>query len=466
MWPGTCLPVLEGSIFLRIGRSGYVYVLGGGGEDRGRYIISFKGERDGEDIWESEDSDGRPIIQEIIKKAVSLKPGEMATVRYRWQNMGESELRWKIARLVYFAPWDWVIGTSEYEDELQTYHVLLSNGRAWMTRIMAGAGVVIALVVGVAGFFIAWSITRPIREMTSVVQKIAAGDLDHTVDVVSPDEIGVLAGAFNQMTVRLHASMAELRQSEEKYRHIFENAIEGLFQNTLDGRIINANPGLARILGYDSPEELINTIENVGQQLYVNSNEHDMLLLTIKRQGEVVDREVQFYCKNHEAIWVSISARIQAGEVGAAETVEGFLTDVTARKKAEEALAEFRGFLKEVFKLSRSAIPSNIAFSQDISETCPPVLINPTRMHQVAMNLIINGYHAVEQTGGKISICLKEVNLTEDTIDNLSLEPGRYVVFSVTDTGTGIDPAIVGKISSLNWKSSCWSVWDIMSPHS
>ena len=57
--------------------------------------------------------------------------------------------------------------------------------------------------------------------------------------------------------------------------------------------------------------------------------------------------------------------------------------------------------LKEVFKLSRSAIPTNIILVQDIDEKCPPVLINPTQMHQVAMNLIVNGYHAVEQTGGE-----------------------------------------------------------------
>ena len=84
------------------------------------------------------DSDGRPVIQEIINKAVVLQPGEMTTVRYRWRNLDETEPRWKIARLVYFAPWDWVIGTSVYEDELQTYHALLTNGRARMTRIMGG----------------------------------------------------------------------------------------------------------------------------------------------------------------------------------------------------------------------------------------------------------------------------------------------------------------------------------------
>ncbi|MDD5008880.1 MAG: PAS domain S-box protein, partial [Syntrophorhabdaceae bacterium] len=61
-----------------------------------------------------------------------------------------------------------------------------------------------------------------------------------------------------------------LRQTEEKYRNIYENATEGIFQASVDGRFISANPSLARIHGYDSPEELIESISNIARQLYVN----------------------------------------------------------------------------------------------------------------------------------------------------------------------------------------------------
>ena len=95
----------------RAGKTGYVYVLGGTGELRGRYIISQDGLRDGEDIWNSQDLDGQPVVQRIIAKATALEPGQLATERYRWQNPGDDAPHWKTARLAYYAPWDWVIGT-------------------------------------------------------------------------------------------------------------------------------------------------------------------------------------------------------------------------------------------------------------------------------------------------------------------------------------------------------------------
>ena len=85
-----------------MGKTGYVYVIAGKGENRGHYIISQRGERDGEDIWNVKDSDNQYVIQSIIKKAIILKSGKLATVRYRWQNPEDSFPRWKIARLTYY----------------------------------------------------------------------------------------------------------------------------------------------------------------------------------------------------------------------------------------------------------------------------------------------------------------------------------------------------------------------------
>ena len=332
----------------RVGKTGYVYVLSGRGEDRGRYVISDKGERDGEDIWSTRDNDGRYIIQDVISKATMLKPGETATVRYRWRNRGEPAPRWKVARIAYYAPWDWVIGTSVYVDELQTYHALLRDGRLRMTRVMALAGIAITILVALISILVTWKITRPIRHMTGVAEKIADGDLNQVVPVESRDEIGVLAHTFNLMTGNLKQSMEGLRKSEENYREIFENAPEGLFQTTLDGHIFSANPAMVRILGYASPEELISCITDARNQLYVDPVERDMLKAAILEQGELLGAEVQFYRKDRTMIWVSISARLAYDESGQPAFVEGFLSDISDRKQAEDALAESKNFLDEI----------------------------------------------------------------------------------------------------------------------
>lgn len=102
--------------------------------------------------------------------------------------------------------------------------------------------------------------------------------------------------------------------------------------------------------------------------------------------------------------------------------------------------------VKEVFKLARSTIPANINISLNIQKDCGMVIVDPTQLHQVVMNLITNAYHAVEPTGGQITMQLKEVDLDGGAIGASDLGPGRYALLSVTDTGCGIPPEARDKI--------------------
>lgn len=335
-----------------VGETGYVFVLGGKGGQRGRYIISQHGTRDGEDIWATMDRDGRPVIKDIISKATRLKNGELATERYLWQNPGEPRPRWKIVRLAYFEPWDWVIGTSVYEDELQKYGRVLSGGRVRMTSYMSMAGLAIILLVGLLGVFVARTIARPVNQMKEAVETIIEGNLNQTVDVHSRDEIGTLAQAFNVMTGRLARTMEELRESEEKYRGIFEQAVEGLFQTSFRGSFMSANPAMARIAGYDSPDELISCINDVRRQLYVNPEDRDAIVSTILERGEVLGREVQFRRRDGQTIWVSISAHVVRDAAGEQLFIEGYLTDITEQRLAEEALQKSEALMAEAERVA------------------------------------------------------------------------------------------------------------------
>src|SRR5215210_6973211 len=90
----------------------------------------------------------------------------------------------------------------------------------------------------------------------------------------------------------------ERRQAEEKYRSIFENAIEGIFQTTVDGRFLTANPAMARMLGYESPEELLGAISNIGDQLYVQPGRREEFYQIALRDGFVSGFEIQMYRKD------------------------------------------------------------------------------------------------------------------------------------------------------------------------
>jgi PAS domain S-box-containing protein len=102
--------------------------------------------------------------------------------------------------------------------------------------------------------------------------------------------------------------------------------------------------------------------------------------------------------------------------------------------------------LKEVVKLCRSTIPANIEINHNISTDCGMVMADAAQIHQIAMNLITNAYHAVEPTSEKIFVQLRETALERDDVAHSLLQPGRYVMLSVSDTGCGIDPKIVNKI--------------------
>jgi len=102
--------------------------------------------------------------------------------------------------------------------------------------------------------------------------------------------------------------------------------------------------------------------------------------------------------------------------------------------------------LKEVLKLGRSTIPSNIEITQEIQDDCGLMMANPTQLHQIAMNLITNAYHAVEESGGKIYVHLKEAELQSGDLADSLLATGRYAILSISDTGHGIGPALMDKI--------------------
>ena len=130
----------------------------------------------------------------------------------------------------------------------------------------------------------------------------------------------------------------KLQESEEKYRNIFNDAILGIYQTTPEGRIQNANPALARMYGYNTPEELIDHV--TATQMYVNSEDREIFKGILSKEGKVEKFETRLRKKNGETIWVSINAHIVKDGQGNITHYEGTIEDITERKRAEEALRE------------------------------------------------------------------------------------------------------------------------------
>ncbi len=278
-----------------IGKTGYVYILAGKGARKGHYIISKNGERDGENLFELPDKDMSDSIRKIIDLATSLKSGEMATAHYRWRNKGEKESRKKVARFAYFEPWDWVIAASVYEDEIQTFRAVLTNGRHRMMNVMMLAGVVIILFMGFIGVLIARSIAKPVHEMQEFVETIIEGNLDQTVEIDSKDEIGSLATSFNIMTERLRETMEGLHKSEKFLNDIIENIPNMIVvKDAKSLHYVRFNKAGEQLLG-TSREDLIGKSdydiypEDVANRL----SQQETLILTNNELVDIQEEQIQ-----------------------------------------------------------------------------------------------------------------------------------------------------------------------------
>jgi PAS domain S-box-containing protein len=152
-----------------------------------------------------------------------------------------------------------------------------------------------------------------------------------TEGVVAP----IVRGVAHDVTERKKAEAA-LRKAEEKYRSIFENAVEGIFQSTPGGRFISVNPAMARILGYESSEELMAHRTDIKTQYYVDSNCRAELERMLDEQGVVVGFECEVSRKDLSRIWTSENIRAIRDESGALVCYEGSIKDITERKQTEE----------------------------------------------------------------------------------------------------------------------------------
>ncbi len=151
----------------------------------------------------------------------------------------------------------------------------------------------------------------------------------------------------DQQVLRLQESIAEresaeeeLRRSEKWYRSVFENAWVGIFQSIPEGRFIRVNPAVAKMYGYDSPDEMISTITDVAKQHYVDPLKRDLFKNILDEQGHVEDFQFEIFRKDGSKILISVNARTVYDDKGGILYYEGTQTDITEHKILEDMIRE------------------------------------------------------------------------------------------------------------------------------
>ncbi len=150
-------------------------------------------------------------------------------------------------------------------------------------------------------------------------------------------DVQAIEGYIQDISERKNAEQS-LRDAETRFRSIFENSIEGIFQTTPNGRYLIVNPALARMYGYSSPEHLMSALNNIQQQLYVSPSRREDFVQMMADYGHVKNFESQVYRQDGSIIWISESARMVHDDSGRLLYYEGTVEDVTDRKSYEQRI--------------------------------------------------------------------------------------------------------------------------------
>ncbi|NWF35675.1 response regulator [Mariprofundus sp. KV] len=187
-------------------------------------------------------------------------------------------------------------------------------------------------------------IIKPIEQLSEGALKIGQGDLDFKISVDHKDEIGRLAGNFNDMAASLRKQNREiqkktdeLERSERKFRELFENIGQPLYINALDGHLIDCNQAMVDLFGFADRAEMIQEIRD-GALIYANPDERNKVIRELLAKGEIKEREIEFKHKDGTTLKTLVTSRVRFDEEDEAVGFEGIIQDVTQMRSLEDQL--------------------------------------------------------------------------------------------------------------------------------
>ena len=294
----------------------------------------------------------------------------------------------------------------------------------WQSIVLGTAGVIIGLF---AALLVVRRTVRPLAAIATSIRAVAGGEKKTSIPAIDVDnEIGDIARAaevFRQTLVDADATreaavkaLAEQRLAEESYRKLFEASVDGIYVTTPAGELLNANPSLARMMGYDSPQDLIRGIGDVATSVYVHPAAREQYEFLMRRDGMVREFEYQVRARDGTVLWLSDSASAVRNEAGEIARYEGVVRDITDQKRAEDAIAEGRRLLQQVI------------------DTVPAVInVKDKNLRYVLMNRYMAGIFSIEPQdaiGRTTSDLMSRYGARKtDEHDKRVLEAGRELGF-------------------------------------
>ncbi|MBP8744131.1 MAG: PAS domain S-box protein [Syntrophorhabdus sp.] len=216
---------------------------------------------------------------------------------------------------------------------------------------------------------------------------------------------------------------AALKASEEKYRNIFENAVEGIFQIGINGEILSANPSFSHLFGYKSPQEIMRAVKDIRYEIYADESQRNELRRLLDKQGFVRNFEVICRRKDGQRIWISVNIRAVKDNNNKFLFYEGTLVDITERKMIQDDLEKKSRSLEETNAALRVLLKQREEDKTDLEEKV---------LHNIKELVLpyIDKLRAGQQNRDTVIIDIVESNLNEILSPFIKSMASKYANFT------------------------------------
>ncbi|OWQ85237.1 hypothetical protein CDN99_22105 [Roseateles aquatilis] len=211
-------------------------------------------------------------------------------------------------------------------------------------RLVASLLATVLLAIALTSYVLVRRLVeRPVSRLRGLAQRVASGDLGAHIEPEHADEIGDLTEQLNAMSTRLHDFAEGLRSSEQRYRSLFENAAEGIFQADGHGRLLRVNKALAQMLGLPRPEDAQGV--SLRRMVRIEQAEYRRLARALERHRLLQQVPLLVTTRDGRDLWVELSLHLA---LDGAPRIEGLVSDITLRRLAEQELTQHRDHLEDL----------------------------------------------------------------------------------------------------------------------
>ncbi|MEJ6003357.1 ATP-binding protein [Paucibacter soli] len=315
----------------------------------------------------------------------------------------------------------------------------VASTRRFVASLLAA---VLLAVVGASYVLVNRLVKRPVSRLGDLASRVAEGELGAQLPVERADEVGVLTAQLNAMSLQLQQSSLGLRASEERYRSLFENASEGIFQADSHGRLLGLNRALASMLGYARPEQARLQGASLRRLARVQPDEYRRIARALLRHRLLQQVPMLVATRDGRELWIELSVHLVADAQGR-QRIEGMVSDISQRRLAEQELTRHRDHLEDLVAERTQELSQAKQRAESANQSKSRFLATMSHEFRTPLNAILGFAQLLQMDAslqpaqqGKIKLIRDSgehlLSLITDLLDMASIEAGKVSLQTAT----------------------------------